>query len=384
MKINVVLSILTLLLIDLSGASRELSVDEPFECPSDPEAWAPWSSWTECTANCGKVGTQTRTRTFEPSCREGVQGHWSHWTSWATSSDGGGAGGGRVIVRTRVCDEPVPDFDGDVCEGNASEVKACSQDPIVSIDGGWAEWGISSWTSSNPSGTARERTKTRTCTNPAPDCGGAECPGSGSETELERMPCTSVSEVGTWSSWVEWTTVKSASFTGRQRTRTCVDEEQPECDGKLDCPGDGSETQPCLPFSQAAEGSSRTTVSASWSTWTDFMGVTTPTDGGNSGRFRSRSCTEPQGCDEPGCQRPDFIDPSPGCVVPDCKGPDFELEPCDCTSVETRECSGEPCHCNGLCRAQEKICRRNSISQQRCDAAKEKAASHGCSCSGSA
>lgn len=52
---------------------------------------------------------------------------------------------------------------------------------LVSIDGGWSEW--SDWSTCSVECGGGTQTRTRTCTNPIPYCGGADCVGGNSETQ---------------------------------------------------------------------------------------------------------------------------------------------------------------------------------------------------------
>ena len=51
----------------------------------------------------------------------------------------------------------------------------------VIVDGSWTQW--SSWSSCSRTCGVGSRTRTRSCTNPAPQGGGADCVGSTSGTE---------------------------------------------------------------------------------------------------------------------------------------------------------------------------------------------------------
>ena len=61
---------------------------------------------------------------------------------------------------------------GEACEGNKT-----------AVDGGWSAW--SAWSSCSVPCSGGTQTRTRTCTNPASDCGGADCVGD----SLESRAC---------------------------------------------------------------------------------------------------------------------------------------------------------------------------------------------------
>lgn len=56
----------------------------------------------------------------------------------------------------------------------------------LSVDGNWAGWG--SWGSCSVTCETGSKVRTRTCTNPAPLNGGANCAGSSSSTGSCTLP----------------------------------------------------------------------------------------------------------------------------------------------------------------------------------------------------
>lgn len=68
-------------------------------------------------------------------------------------------------TQARTCTNPAPACGGAACSGPASQ--SCSCSPVV---GGWTSWS-----------SCVDGTQTRTCTNPAPSCGGANCSGPSSQ-----------------------------------------------------------------------------------------------------------------------------------------------------------------------------------------------------------
>ena len=60
----------------------------------------------------------------------GGWGEWSSWTDCSLSCDGGAQG------RSRVCDNPAPEFDGDDCtiDGSSdSETQTCNENSCPSM-----------------------------------------------------------------------------------------------------------------------------------------------------------------------------------------------------------------------------------------------------------
>ena len=60
-----------------------------------------------------------------------------------------------------------------------SQFLCCS---CVTVDGGWTQW--SSWSSCSKTCGVGSSTRTRTCTNPAPKKGGADCVGPNKRTNI--------------------------------------------------------------------------------------------------------------------------------------------------------------------------------------------------------
>ncbi len=101
-------------------------------------------------------------------------------------------------------------------------VSAC-----YSVNGGWSNWSCGSCSATCGAGT---QTCTRTCTNPAPFCGGAACAGSATMTQA----CTGNTPVnGGWSAW-------GMCQANCYQIRTCTNP-MPACGGACS----GPDTQPC-------------------------------------------------------------------------------------------------------------------------------------------
>ena len=85
--------------------------------------------------------------------------------------------------------------------GGGTQTRTCTKDDCSTytesqscntqccpVNGGWSAW--SSWSACSVTCGGGTQTRTRTCTNPAPSCGGANCPGSSSESQACNMqPC---------------------------------------------------------------------------------------------------------------------------------------------------------------------------------------------------
>lgn len=97
-----------------------------------------------------------------------VKGGWSTWSPWSECSSRCGRGTQR---RTRVCNNPAPQNGGALCPGPATEEQRCTGS-CQGVDGRWSAW--SSWSSCGPDCRHHKR---RTCDNPPPSADGRDCVG---------------------------------------------------------------------------------------------------------------------------------------------------------------------------------------------------------------
>lgn len=51
-----------------------------------------------------------------------LNGHWGRWAAWSACSKTCGKG---YQTRSRMCDDPPPEFDGNICEGSLVDVQMC-------------------------------------------------------------------------------------------------------------------------------------------------------------------------------------------------------------------------------------------------------------------
>ncbi|MEI8013075.1 MAG: cohesin domain-containing protein, partial [Candidatus Omnitrophota bacterium] len=100
------------------------------------------------------------------------------WTDFGTCSKTCGGG-----VQTRTCTNPAPANGGSGCVGASAQECNTQQCSILTvINGGWTDFGTCSKTCGGG-------TQTRTCTNPAPANGGANCVGASSQ-ECNTQQCS--------------------------------------------------------------------------------------------------------------------------------------------------------------------------------------------------
>ncbi|KAL5011020.1 hypothetical protein ScPMuIL_013325 [Solemya velum] len=101
------------------------------------------------------------------------------WSEWAEDGNCTVTCGGGTITYNRECNNPEPIGDGADCEGNDTKTEDCNTEPCP-IDGDWTSW--LSWDCSTTCGPGII-TSSRTCTNPTPSNGGANCNGPANKTE---------------------------------------------------------------------------------------------------------------------------------------------------------------------------------------------------------
>ncbi|KAJ8300020.1 hypothetical protein KUTeg_021539 [Tegillarca granosa] len=177
--------------------------------------YSQWSEWDICSSTCG-IGVQFRTRSCtDPEPANGgrkyiddilislfafffnficdilylvynvlfslsVDGEWGNWLPWEHCSVSCGRG---EMTRHRLCDNPMPRFDGRYCDGDDTETQECESVPCP-INGNWGDW--SSWGLCSVTCGDGLQERYRDCDNPPASYGGQDCIGS----ETETKPCT--------------------------------------------------------------------------------------------------------------------------------------------------------------------------------------------------
>ncbi|XP_063679708.1 SCO-spondin-like [Bolinopsis microptera] len=115
-----------------------------------------------------------------------TDGSWSKFVDWSECS---AACGGGSQTRSRTCTNPAPEKGGADCEGESSETQECnSEECPTPVDGGWSEFG--DWSKCSAECNAGTQKRTRSCTNPAPSNGGEKCEGDDGESQTCNLhPC---------------------------------------------------------------------------------------------------------------------------------------------------------------------------------------------------
>ncbi|KAL5248251.1 hypothetical protein ACHWQZ_G017435 [Mnemiopsis leidyi] len=291
--------------------------------------WSSWGSWSSCSCDHSTgTGTYTRTRSCNnpaPSCGGSscsgsssdtgrcdsqccmtTNGGWTDWADWGSCSCDHSTGTG-TYTRTRSCTNPAPSCGGSSCSGSSSDTGRCDSQCCMTTNGGWtdwADWGSCSCDHSTGTGTY---TRTRSCTNPAPSCGGSSCSGSSSDTgSCDSQCCRTVH--GGWTDWADWAGCDCDYNTGTAtwtRTRTCTNP-APYCHGNS-CTGESSQVDSCVEQCAPRHGG--------WTDYGDWTKCSAVCGGGT--QTRTRTCTNP--------------------------APQFWGQSCSGEETDTRNCNPYPC-----------------------------------------
>ncbi|OWF49489.1 Hemicentin-1 [Mizuhopecten yessoensis] len=257
-----------------------------------------------------------------------VDGNWASWGSFGdcslTCMDFGSSQTG-IEERTRNCTDPAPAYDGAQCVGSGSETQSCTTSTYCAIHGDWGSW--AAWGDCSVTCATGVKNRTRECDTPAPQYGGNNCSGDASD----QMACTlnPCPVDGGFTDWTSWDTCTVTCGGGPQgRNRSCT---QPApAHGGASCNGTDSETQDCNTAVCIIDG-----AWGAWGAWGSYC-VCTVTCGGGS-QSRTRSCDSPlpangglqcsgdssefQSCNSAVCPSP-----SPGTYVQNCPSGWFSCE----------------------------------------------------------
>lgn len=157
---------------------------------------------------------------------------WSHWSDWAPcihriSSDPDDTD--KCLCQTRHCNNPTPQNGGKTCSGPSVSVTNCT------VHGGWTAW--SAWSECSATCGFAVKTRTRTCSNPAPAFGGRVCVGQTRSEVICTLnpPCKDPKHQpidGGWGEWGKWEPCSAQCGGGfRKRQRRC-DSPSPSFGGK--------------------------------------------------------------------------------------------------------------------------------------------------------
>ncbi|GBP26619.1 Semaphorin-5A [Eumeta japonica] len=358
----------------VQSSDRCPTVDMPVD-----GGWSSWSEWEPCVQDNGPGYNGYNEKPDMCMCRhrkcdnpkpanggencEGtstavsnctVHGGWSPWSPWSECSATCGI---ALKSRRRSCTAPEPKYGGRVCVGLDSHELYCSNLPpcpdpnLVPVDGGWSQWGP--WTTCTSEGgpicgpNAGWRERRRTCNNPVPKYGGADCDGIKIEKQIcDLRPCE-IRRVTAWTPWVQIPSNSSdGGYTEKRFKFACKapspeqikltqvkDEERyctsqgycgpvppPEADGwgewgewgacSAACGGGQQRRRrdclrpPCRGQGTTLRACNTHSCKGEWSCWSDWSecGGECNVDGTSATghRTRTRMCLSPEGCDDAG------------------------------------------------------------------------------------
>ncbi|XP_075384531.1 hemicentin-1 isoform X2 [Tenrec ecaudatus] len=231
-----------------------------------------------------------------------VHGGYSQWSAWRPCSVTCGKG---IQKRSRLCNNPLPANGGKSCQGSDSEMQNCLNKPCP-VDGGWSEW--SSWEECTRTCGHGNRTRTRTCNNPAVQHGGRRCEGIAVEIIMCNIrPCPIH---GAWGPWQLWGACSQSCGKGTQTRRRLCNSPPPSFDGSH-CKGAETQMQVC--------NERLCPVNGKWATWTSWSACTVSCGGG--ARQRTRDCSDP--------------------------APQYGGSKCEGSDVQSDFCNSDPCPTHG-------------------------------------
>lgn len=240
----------------------------------------------------------------EMECPAPIHGNWGSWGAFGTCTV---TCGGGTRERSRNCDMPWPMYGGDDCVADKTETEVCNaHDCPLPVNGNWSEWG--EWGTCSVTCANGTYTRSRSCDNPAPDHGGDSCPDVDPSEEsgiCNDGPCPPPVD-GNWGTWSDWGECSKKCGTGtQQRSRTC-DNPQPQ-HGGADCvvpadlvANDGIDEQncnetPCVKCDGFELLPNMTCpIHGGWTTWSTWSACDVTCGGGTLHRHRKCSNPKPQ------------------------------------------------------------------------------------------
>ncbi|XP_056001828.1 coadhesin-like [Ostrea edulis] len=265
-----------------------------FSNPPVHGGWSNWSGYGSCTRSCGS-GTRSRSRsctnprpsnggnncagssTSSQSCNThscAIHGGWSSWSGYGSCTRSCGSG---TRSRSRSCTNPAPAHGGNTCSGSSTSSQSCNSHHCP-VHGGWSAW--SGYGSCSKTCGTGKQSRSRSCTNPAPAYNGNSCSGSSSSSRYCNTHNCPID--GGWSAWSSYGTCSKTCGSGTQsRSRTCTNP-TPQYLGKS-CSGSTSSSRNCNTHNCPIDGN--------WAAWASY-GACTVTCGGGI-QTRTRSCSNP-------------------------------------------------------------------------------------------
>eukprot|EP00117_Sycon_ciliatum_P039552 scpid45310/ scgid2601/ Hemicentin-1; Fibulin-6 len=326
-------------------------------------AWSKWTGYGRCSSVSAGVcrKSSNRTCTNPPptngggrctgmsqqvqTCNCAVNGGWSSWTSYGHCF--GVSEGGCSKQRHRTCTNPTPSYGGAQCTGDSVELMTCS----CPVDGGWSTWMAQGACSVSCGG--GQQIHVRSCTKPTPAHGGTQCTGIHIRNiTCKKNPCPIN---GKWSTWSPYSACSATCEGSKTRSRSCTDP-APVYPGAA-CQGIATEHAIC--------GAAHCPIDGKWAAWSPYSACSGTCEGHKN---RARTCRNPR--------------------------PAYNGQPCQGNNSQTLSCGTSSCpvdghwsqwslysQCNATCEGTQvqnrscnspveayggKPCLGNSTQQQRC------------------
>ncbi|XP_028409018.1 uncharacterized protein LOC114531606 [Dendronephthya gigantea] len=228
-----------------------------------------WSEFSKCSSTCGEGSKKRYRYCTGPVPRHGgndcsslgpnvetvrcdlgpcpVDGNYSEWSKFTECDQTCGNG---TQLRTRLCDDPAPNYGGRNCSilGPSEETRHCNPRPCP-IHGNLSDW--SEFSGCNKSCGSGIRIRYRYCTNPEPQHGGDNCSELGPTKDVVSCNLTPCPIHGNYSAWSSFGSCSKSCDNGTQIRRRYCTNPSPRFGGR-DCKVFGSpvqskhcETQPC-------------------------------------------------------------------------------------------------------------------------------------------
>ncbi|XP_039176336.1 properdin [Crotalus tigris] len=234
-------------------------------CQSCREAsWNEWSSWSACSVSCTE-GVQRRSRvcygsragtclrdTREREMKSCLQkeccpmmGAWTEWSAWQPCSVTCLTG---TQIRERTCTNPAP-ICGGTCSGVSKETKICDTQQICPTHGNWGNWGpwqhCSHTCTIEGSAAKPQQLRFRLCNNPPPSINPQGKACPGGSQESQS--CTGLPfcpRDGNWGSWKPFQPCSVTCGVGQTLQKRLCDNPAPKYGGQ-NCLGEDIRRQPC-------------------------------------------------------------------------------------------------------------------------------------------
>ena len=256
------------------------------------QSWSTWGAWSICNTHCGG-GLRYRERRCQKgqntAPRFGCMGNkfqtescnthpcplfqLTEWSDWRPCSKSCGYG---ISSRWRSCIDFFTGEESELCVETRNETRPCHIKPCR-IDGAWSEW--SPWSPcSRTCGMAVKRRR-RSCTNPMPQHGGAQCDGGFSQSQNRicmGSPCVDNIK---WTSWSEFSRCSVTCGKGeRVRRRFCINDHEETVSG---CRGNKTIIVECTSGPCPIDGGWSV-----WSVWSRCHPI-------QCKKVRTRNCSQP-------------------------------------------------------------------------------------------